>query len=239
MLRFNERPHDRFSDTYNGGNMFKARKHLSVSAVLALIVGAGTVASPAVANDAGGHWLEVGVEYTAPLYFGGFDAEIAAQNGYELREDAEGRQYITSIDTPVGDMTGANYLPREVDENGDLTVEVTESELEGIVTQRGVVTGTCGSSSIFFESSNQYQTSYTFNKPGGTFEHTWIVRGTSGSSTKSYDLSGLAPFGGVGWISGLKSLNQSGFVDYIKVTTGVAYGVLGYVCFSGNPSDLR
>lgn len=217
--------------------MFNARRLLSILAALALIVGVGATATPAMADD--GDWLEVGVEYTAPLYFGGFDADIASQNGYELRVDPEGLQYITSIDAPAGDLTDAHYLPRAVDENGDVVGEVGSSTKQGTVSPRGTVTGDCGASNIFFESSNEYQTSYSFNKPGGTFEHTWIVRGTSSSSTKDYNLSGLAPFGGVGWVSGLKSFSQTGYVNYIKVTTGVAYGVLDYVCYSGNPTASR
>ena len=58
-------------------------------------------------------------------------------------------------------------------------------------------------------------------------------------STKSYNLSGLAPFGGAGWVSGLKSFSQEGKVTFVKVTTGVAYGVAGWVCYSGNPSASR
>lgn len=148
-------------------------------------------------------------------------------------------QYITSIDTPAGDLSDASYLPRAVDANGDLVREVNPSTKQGAVSPQGTVSGDCGSSSIFFESRDQYQTSYSFNRPGGTFEHTWIVTGKSDRSTKDYNLSGLAPFGGVGWISGLKNFNQTGYVHFIKVTTGVAYGLRGHVCFSGNPSASR
>lgn len=68
--------------------MWNARKHLSILAALTLVVGVSATTTPAVADD--GDWLQVGVEYTTPLYFGGFDADIAAQNGYELRVDSEG-----------------------------------------------------------------------------------------------------------------------------------------------------
>lgn len=220
-----------------GDTMFKARKYSAFLTALVVSVGAGVAASPALADE--NENLKIGVQYTAPLYFGGFDSEIAAKNGHELRVDSRGLQYITSIATPAGDLTGANYLPRPVDVNGEVIGGVPESAKAGTASARGVITGDCGSASIFFESNTQYQTSYTFNKPGGTFDHTWIVRGTSSTSSKDYNLSGLAPYGGAGWISGLKSFSQSGWVDFIKVTTGTAYGVLGYVCYSGNPTASR
>lgn len=214
--------------------MFDTRKRLSILAALALVAGSGIVSAPAVAAD--GDEIEVGVEYTAPLNFGGFDADIAAQNGYQLRVDPDGLQYITSIETPLGDLTDAQYLPRPVDENGDVVGGVSEADT---VSARGVVTGNCGSSNIFFESYTEYSTAYTFNKPGGAYEHTWIVTGKTGSTTKNYNLSGLSPFGGSGWVSGLKSFSQEGRVNFVKVTTGVAYGVAGWVCYSGNPSASR
>jgi len=180
--------------------------------------------------------------YSFPMFFGGFDAEIAAKNGYELRVDGNGDQYISPKANAAGDMTGTHYLPREVDKTGDIVEHLTSAELDGDVTANGIVEGDCGASAIFFDSNSQssgYSTSYSFNKPGGTYEHTWRVTGSSSLSTKTYNLDGLAPFGGAGWVSGQKFFSQTGFVRTIKVTTGVAYGVLGWVCFSGNPTASR
>lgn len=205
----------------------------------------GLAISLALFGAASSNAVELGIEsfegssISAPLYFGGFNADIASQNGYELRVDAEGAQYIAPISATPDDMSNAHYLPRPVDENGDLVGEVSQRTLNGEIRPNGIVTGDCGSSGIFFEGSGTYSTSYSFNKPGGTFSHTWIVTGVSSSGAKNYNLSGLAPFGGAGWVSGLKYFSQPGYVTFANVSTGVAYGVLGYVCYSGNPSAVR
>lgn len=209
--------------------MFKRSNVAAITAALALAVVMGGVA-PAVAAPQGDSPTII----STPLTFIGFDAAVAAANGYELRTDSTGRQYITSISTPAGVFTGAHYLPQNVDASGSVT-----AKKQGLASPNGVVPGDCGNSSIFFESEHQYQTSYTFNEPGGTYEHVWFVTGTSSLGGQTYDDSGYAPFGGVGWVSGLKTMTQPGHVTYIVVSTGYAIGVLGYVCGSGNPSAVR
>jgi hypothetical protein len=209
----------------------------SKSALLAASVAIAAVfvgLTPGVANAQTQEVMPASV--TVPLTFTGFDAAVAAKNGYELRTDTTGRQYITKITTPAGSISGAHYLPRNVDASGSVLPTTTKL---GVASPNGVVTGDCGNSSIFFESTHQYQTSYTFTEPGGTYEHVWYVTGTSSLGSQTYDDSGYAPYGGVGWVSGLKTMSQPGYVTYIIVSTGYAIGALGYICGSGAPSAVR
>ena len=167
---------------------------------------------------------------TLPMSFSGFNADVAAENGYELRSNELGEQFVVPISNATGDFSGSTPLPAPVDENGNVVVNPHA---------RGGITLNCGSSSIFFEGGVSGGPTPPPTLPGGTFDHIWRVTAVSAEGSREYNLDGLAPFGGAGWVSGEKAFDQPGTPTYIKVTMGIAFGRLGLACVSGGPDDAR
>jgi hypothetical protein len=169
---------------------------------------------------------------TQQLGFSGFNSEIAAENGYEMRTNTTGEQLVVPLTNAPGDFTNGTPMPAPVDDEGDVVVDPNA---------RGVAPNDCGDAAIFFEGNfgNEYSTSYTFTLAGGAYEHTWRVAAFGATGAQSYNLDGLAPFGGVGWVSGLKDFGALGTANQVGVSQGIVYGVLGFTCVALGPVDYR
>ncbi|MBV0895842.1 hypothetical protein [Microbacterium sp. NC79] len=173
-----------------------------------------------------------GVNETAPLSFGGFDVERAAENGFDVRTDPQGWQYAVPFGTPEDSMEGAEFRFHPV-------LGVTELLGEPNPSPRNTVGGECGTSTITLYTRTSGYTAYNLNgSMGGAIYHTWKVGVSSQTANAIVDKSGLPPFPTVSLSWGTDftfDVGQSSTV-YAAMGEGVVETVLG-ICYSTGPSD--
>ncbi|WP_299168652.1 hypothetical protein [uncultured Arthrobacter sp.] len=199
--------------------MMHLRKLTAATACLALAMGLGVTGAQAK-SDTSQSPGEVKKEQ--PLKFVGFDKQVAKENGYDIRKDANGIEYSIPASVPKGDMTGAVYGPG------------TGPKAEISLMAGGFVEGDCGSASLL-GSGKSFTTGYTIHwYLGPSARHTWRVVVSSGYGYEVFNMDGW--FGGSAWSAqrgiSFKGLPYSGYVSGGRVTTAA-----GFVCSSLSPSD--
>lgn len=190
------------------------------SASIILILGFG--GSPALANTES-HDSEV-VTIKVPMTYGPFDREAAAANGYDIRTDDRGVDYSIPATTPLGDLTGAKYIPGQ-----------EPSASTGGVTTFGTVAGDCGTSTFTGYGSN-FQTAWAITDlwVGPSYYHEWRVAVSSSLGYQTWNLDGLSS--GYAWATS-RSIPFSGYPYYGYVSHGKVSTSLGFACYSYNPAD--
>ena len=199
------------------------RTVLTGAAALALVLGSSLGVSSAAFAD------ELPESATVQLTFTGYDAEIAASNGYDVRTDAEGWQYAVPTGTPAGSTEGAT--PRFNPETG---------EVDSSGTARNTVPGSCGTSTLTLYTKTSGYTAYNLNGAfGGSVFHAWNITLSASTGATSVDRCGLPPFpGSLSWGTNFAysvNASASGATVY-GVASGVVTTTLG-TCTSGAPRD--
>lgn len=210
-----ELPDNRF-----GGIDMEVRRKIGLVACLILAASLGSVAvSPATASD-----LSDLESVEVPMTAVRIDADVAAENGYEVRTDAQGYQYSVLIGTPIDAPYDGPRVP------GD-NVKPDDG-----ASTRGVTTGNCGTSYLYINwGPKTMLTGYSINSGYGLpVSHNWIVYLEATGGIGFYDFGGFAPWGGASW-NASRSINETGGFTHAQVTTGTVYTASGYVCFSGGP----
>ena len=99
----------------------------------------------------------------------GFDREVAAANGYEIRTDAQGVEYSVPIGTPSQETLGG-----------------------GLVTPQTTVTGNCGSSyvELYDVGTLRYHMKTGFGVTQAVVSYSWSVTITGPAYSRTYSYGG-------------------------------------------------
>lgn len=171
--------------------------------------------TPATADGPQGG--EVVFEQHAPMNIVGYDAGIAAANGFEIVTDENGVQ--TSV--PVTDEAKAIV-----------------AEYEGGPQARNTVWGDCGSASLFITRLGIYtiviETAYSAYLP--SVSHVWDVDGAVTSGTYSEAFSGLN-FSNTWYAAHNVGVNNNTSGFGVVRSGSRAYLIDGAICYAYGPSD--
>lgn len=165
-------------------------------------------------------------EATVRMTYGGFDEEVAAANGYDIRVDDRGVKYSIRASTPKGITKGAKYIPGQ------------EPSHEGQVQPYDTTFGDCGTATLTGNGKSFY-TAYAVTDPwaGTPVSHMWRVAVSSSQGYHVYNLDGLAPIFSNSWSTtrniAFRGWPYSGVVSYGKVSTS-----FGFACYAYNPGDI-
>ncbi|MGA1838835.1 hypothetical protein VD659_18100 [Herbiconiux sp. 11R-BC] len=197
-----------------------ARKLSLSTATLGAVLLAVSVAIPAQAADPMPAPTSTVVE--AHMSVIGFDAEVAAAHGYELRTADSGEQFSVPVANAPGDFSNSFGDGRPSDAAG----------LE--------VAGDCGTSWIYFQLGNtQFRTGYSIRSDRGqAFSHIWsatIATGGRSGGIGSYPLSGAAPANSAVWQAVRRIVEPYTSIGS-AVAGGTAVTTAGWICGSGNPT---
>jgi len=155
----------------------------------------------------------------------GFDAEVAAANGYELRVNEDGDSVSVPMSNAEGDFEGATGVVIE----------------EGASTARGVVGGPCGTSWVYFQAGNtQFRTGYQINSNlGQAGSHVWNVTVSTiagmGGQVGAYPMTGVAPLFSPSW-QGIRTIKEQYTSKGSAVAGGTAITTTGIICGSNGPT---
>lgn len=201
---------------------------LAVAAVISLAV-IGIGAAPANATETPMPLATT----TVGLQFGGYNAQRAAENGYDVRTDAQGYQYAVPTGTPAGSLTGATTLYNP--QTGAF------KSPSGRMMPMNTVTSNCGSSTLTLYTATSGYTAYNLNGNfGAALTHTWKISVSASTGNQIVDRSGLPPFPGVSLSWGTNfsySVHaHSGVRIDANVSTGVVETTLAS-CFVAGASD--
>lgn len=170
--------------------------------------------------------------HTAALVFGGYNAERAAKNGYDVRTDKDGWQYAVPIGTPNGSLEGATskYNPT-----------TGETRAASIFPQLNTVAGDCGTATLTLYTKTSGYTAYNLNGLLGTaLYHTWVISVSASTGNQLVDRSGLPPVPGasLSWGTNFTYGVEAGqgTTVFANVSNGVVETSLGD-CSAGHPSD--
>lgn len=190
------------------------RNTLAALVVIGLgVAGATTTATAAEVDEATGASVQMqAVKLTA---------DSATAYGYDVRTDADGRQWASDASAPEGDFSHAVLIPEDTDASA-----------------RGIVNGNCGSAWVFFNSKISIRTGYTIATPwGAPVSQTWPVAIKSSIDFESYDFSGLAAWGSQTWEAtraiSTQALNGQ---ELEALAGGSVLTSNGSICISGSPT---
>jgi hypothetical protein len=185
--------------------MFKKLIGPMMVALTAFALG-GQGVGPAVA--------EVSITNRVPMTFTGFDREVAAENGYEIRTDATGHECSVAIGTPSGPCP--TYASQD---GGDLTTQNT-------------VYGDCGYTWLYWRSSaTAFETGYyIYSSWGRPAVHAWTVYLWTSAGPQIWDLSGAPATGSSRWEAArsIGADGQSGFASGEVIMTNGASCSAGF-----------
>lgn len=148
---------------------------------------------------------------TSPMYVVGFDASVAAANGYEIRTDSQGRQYSVKIGS---------------------TAKVSPYDT-------GIINGNCGTSYITFTSIGNnkanFQTGFGVFL-GAAVYYGWYVSITNPFGSTAYSWGGGLFFRST-WESPVTTYYTPYFGYTIAAVSTSSYATLsnGAICYSGGP----
>ena len=160
--------------------------------------------------------------YSAPMNLVGFDAEVAAAHGYEIRTTPKGRQYSVPVGTP------ADYVPAASETApGPATI--------GTPTPMGISYGNCGYSYVYvYETyvNTGYAVAY------GVFYSKWGVKVSSVGAYQDFNLDHGSTGPYWDFSQGITSYHQGS--GYAEVNPG-SYAVMtnGGTCYSTGPQDFH
>lgn len=196
-------------------------KRRALTAIAGALAIAGLILTPTVANADETIPLDEPQTATAGLALVGFDAEIAAAHGYEIRTTQTGRQYSV----PVG--TRLDYVP-----SFEETAPAPRTGGTGVSTQAiDVKYGQCGWSSILV-TNDSWATEYSvthdvlWGKWGIKIVSNWGVSDYNldhGAGSKNRRFGGTTP--SQHWGAGFAQVNSG---SYVQMNNGGA-------CYSGLP----
>lgn len=151
---------------------------------------------------------------TVPMVITGFDPEVAAAHGYEVRTNAAGQ----SVTVQAGEPTSA-----------------------GTVIPNGTVGGTCGYSSVFLSNpwSLQYKIDTAFYTYSPSVAYGWHVLVTGPGYSRTHNWSGLLALAHA-WTAtatGNIALNQRG--EFYAYASGQSTLWNGLICTSNHPTDIE
>lgn len=184
-----------------------------VAVLGALIV--GSAATPAIADEVPiGEYVKV--EMTSiPL-----TKANAIANGYEVRKNSAGTEFIVAPGTPDGDFSHAVALPKK-----------------GTVGTNNTAHGTCGDSWVYFNSTTQIRTGYTiFSNKGQPVSQTWNVAVTSPWDAESYSFTGLATWGSQTWKATRNISVEAALGAFKNAVAGGSVLTTSTLCSSGSPT---
>lgn len=158
-----------------------------------------------------------------PMTTLGIDPEVAAANGYEVREDDHGFLYTAPIGSPD---TGEAVGPTIAKDRGGA----------GLINARGEIRGNCGTSFINGgAAAKRFSTGYTIlPKYGSPVSHLWSATTWSGGGMGVFDLSGIPSLGSSGWAASRNVTTSGSFQS--AMASGTVFTNTGWICGSGDPT---
>lgn len=178
---------------------------VGVAAIVALGGTAGIASAATQADDTGQQGQEVALRIT------GFDRNVAAANGYEIRTDAEGREYSVAAGT---------------------------KSTAGTVSPNNSVGGNCGVSSLFWGPTSGHSADIITGfrdliKPA--VQLTWIVHVIDKYGVSDKKWSGPLD-NKTSWVGTNHFTSAGAGPASATVTTGTAILNTGAVCTTGHPT---
>lgn len=180
-----------------------------IGAVLTLLVAGAAPASASGAEHNSTTTFQQRI--VVPMKSAGFDAKVAAANGYEIRKTRSGQQYSVRKGTPRG----------------------SEALFD-------IVNGTCGTSWVFVSGIGnakvQMETGYSVLM--NVLSRSWRVVLVDNGGASTHSFSGGATGAVAGWTKEVSGLTRGDAFAVIN-NNGSNFAVLanGRICRSGGPSD--
>lgn len=210
-----------------------SRKSLAIALLTIVALAVPTAANAATGTPVGGGTTPT-VVTTVPLSITGFDASIAASNGYELRLNDAGQHVVVK----AGEATSTGTVVPEAVLNGTAKLSPLAA---GAVSPMGTVTGNCGSSSVFLTNPSilKYHVDTGFYVVTPAISYSWAVQVTGPGYLKNHTWGGGLLFRSTwtGTADANISQNQAGaFYAYASGSATLANGI---ICQSLHPTDLE
>lgn len=206
------------------------RRRIAVALLAVAAVAAPSTAQAAAVNSAAPAPVPATDTVEAPMYIDSFDAAVADANGYELREDAQGRLVTVKKGAPI--ETGT-VLPPNLPGTGQVSVP-------GTISPMGVVAGNCGTSFLYITNPStltfKVRNGFSVNSPAISYSWASTATGPGYAYTKK-DSGALALRSS--WVnewSRTISANQRG--SYFASANGIATLANGTKCVSAIPTDI-